>query len=83
MKKFKLLTVLVVFILGGGLTMYQPVDEIDVSSLLLQDIEALAGCEVSSDSSQNQGYCVRNYGGSGDSCVSNGDGGSVRCSGNS
>ncbi|RHJ91734.1 NVEALA domain-containing protein [Parabacteroides bouchesdurhonensis] len=46
------------------------------------EVEALAGCEVSSSGSSNGGYCSSNYGGSGDSCTTTGDSGAVRCSGN-
>ena len=48
----------------------------------LQEVEAIAGCETSSDPSNNKGYCVSNYGSPGDSCVSNSDSDAVRCSGN-
>lgn len=48
----------------------------------LADIEAIAGCETSSNGSENKGYCSPNYGGSGDSCTTTGDSGAVRCSGN-
>lgn len=47
----------------------------------MQDVEALSGCEVSSDASKNQGYCSPIYNGNGDACTEDGNGGAVRCSG--
>ena len=40
-----------------------------VQVLKLNSIEALSGCEVSSQPSDNNGFCVQVYGGSGDACV--------------
>lgn len=52
------------------------------NNIRLADLEALSGCEVSSNASNNQGYCSPLYGSAGDSCTESGDGASVRCSGN-
>lgn len=48
----------------------------------LSQVEAIAGCEVSSDPAQNKGYCVPNFGSEGDSCVQKSDSDAVRCSKN-
>lgn len=45
-------------------------------------VEALANCEVSSNASENVGYCAPLLNKSGDSCNQTGDQASVRCSGN-
>ena len=45
-------------------------------------IESLSACETSSNSTNNGGYCVSNYNGSGDSCVTQSATDAVRCSGN-
>ena len=52
------------------------------SQVSLNSIEVLSNCEVSSNASNNKGYCSRNYNSSGDSCTETGDPASVRCSGN-
>lgn len=51
-------------------------------SLVLADVESIAGCEISSNHSNNTGYCSGLVGGSGDSCVTSGSGSEPRCSGN-
>ncbi|MDR2009051.1 MAG: hypothetical protein LBQ22_01035 [Bacteroidales bacterium] len=48
----------------------------------LLNIEALSGCEVSSDPSKNTGYCVKKTGSNEDVCVDSSSSGAVRCSGN-
>jgi hypothetical protein len=50
--------------------------------LKLNGIEALSACEVSSTPSNNNGFCIPNYGASGDTCVIDGEDYHVRCSGN-
>jgi hypothetical protein len=50
--------------------------------MVLSDIESIASCEVSSNASNNGGYCISNYGNDGDSCVTNSSSGAVRCNGN-
>lgn len=47
----------------------------------MANMEAIAGCETSSDAGQNVGYCVPKVGG-GDACVTQSDNDAVRCSGN-
>ena len=50
----------------------------------LNNIESLSACEGSSNPDNNNGYCIRIYGGDGDACVKDGwEGYHVRCSGNS
>ena len=48
----------------------------------LNSIEVLSTCEVSSNASDNRGYCMKNFNFPGDSCTEDGDNGAVRCSGN-
>ena len=48
----------------------------------LTEVEALAACEVSSNASENVGYCSPILRGNGDACVQLGAPESVRCSGN-
>lgn len=57
-------------------------DNVFVSGLSLSSIDALAACEVSSEPSDNGGYCVKEYNGSNDVCVSQSSHETVRCSGN-
>ena len=52
-----------------------------MASMTLDEAEAVAGCEVSSNASLNKGYCVPKFNSSGDACVTNSDSGAVRCSG--
>lgn len=54
----------------------------EISELTMSNVEAVAGCEVSSNGSENKGYCSSMVGGSGDACTTTGDPGAVRCSGN-
>ena len=49
---------------------------IDISS-----VEAIAGCEVESNSNLNQGYCIKGYNSTEDQCMEKGPGDAVRCSG--
>lgn len=53
-----------------------------LSILDMDKVEAIAGCEVSSDHSKNLGYCVKKYGTNEDVCTSDGPGSATRCSGN-
>lgn len=53
-----------------------------IPSLVLANVESIAGCETSSNHGNNTGYCSGLVGGSGDSCVSTGSGSEPRCSGN-
>jgi hypothetical protein len=53
-----------------------------IQAFKLHNVEALSACEVSSTPSNNNGYCVPNYGSSGDTCVIDGEDYHVRCSGN-
>lgn len=53
------------------------------SEMALNNAEAVAGCETSSNPSNNTGYCLPLTGGSGgDACVDKGASDAVRCSGN-
>lgn len=72
--------VAIVIVAGYGVCVGQKVKIL--SYCTIDGNEALAGCEVSSNASENKGYCSSNYGGYGDSCTTTGDSGSVRCSGN-
>ena len=53
-----------------------------INDITLASVEALAGCETSSDHSNNTGYCSSLVGGGGDACVTQGSGSEPRCSGN-
>lgn len=53
-----------------------------LSILDMDKVEAIAGCEVSSDHSKNTGYCVTLHGTNIDVCTSDGPGNATRCSGN-
>lgn len=82
MKRIIKVVLAVMFTMTAGYGIYANQNSSNMLSWLPVEVEALAGCEVSSDGSENKGYCSSNYGGSGDSCTSTGDSGSVRCSGN-
>lgn len=65
-----------------GYYSYEKNEVAPFATMTLNEVEAVASCEVSSDPNLNRGYCVKNYGGAGDACVSSGSGSEVRCSGN-
>jgi hypothetical protein len=46
------------------------------------DLQAFSGCQVSSDTGKNTGYCVRKYQSNADVCILQSDSDAVRCSGN-
>lgn len=50
--------------------------------LSLDKVEALAGCEISSDPAVNKCYCTKLYGATGYVCVTTGSGSQPRCCGN-
>ena len=62
--------------------LYSTTRNSSMSFLIMDDIEALAGCEVSSDASKNTGYCTTVKGSNEDVCANSGSGAEVRCSGN-
>ncbi|MDR1371802.1 MAG: hypothetical protein LBJ17_01550 [Dysgonamonadaceae bacterium] len=56
-------------------------NKIEGTSVSLGSGEALSACEVSSNASDNEGYCERNYEDTADVCTKGGSS-SVCCSGN-
>lgn len=81
-KKYYYLFVIVAILFLSVYQMTKSSDsEIVVSNILINDIEAVAGCETSSDKDQNTGYCEPKQGELDDACVKNGTS-TVRCSGN-
>lgn len=52
-----------------------------LKSINMSAIEAIAGCEVQSNSNLNQGYCIRGYNSTEDQCMEKGPENAVRCSG--
>ena len=79
----KKLILLVAVVAVAAITYVKASSERNEFSLMsLTSVESIAGCEVSSNASENRGYCMKNYNSGGDSCVSSGSGGEVRCSGN-
>jgi hypothetical protein len=74
---------MVAIALAAGWNIIQNKSEISLTDdLILNSVESIAACEVSSNASGNSGYCSTLYGGGGDSCVSSGSGSEPRCSGN-
>lgn len=83
MKKMFFRAILGIAIIGGvSFYNYGKSESTTLSTITLDDVEALGACEVSADPSRNKGYCTTNYGGSGETCVTSGSGSEVRCSGN-
>ena len=82
MKKVIKITFVAAFAAIAGYSVYMNQAENTHYNWFSTDVEAIAGCEVSSNSSNNRGSCIREYNGSGDACVENSSSGAVRCSGN-
>ena len=54
----------------------------DISRISLNEVEALAACEVSANANLNTGYCTKLVDSNIETCVEKGDPSCVRCSGN-
>lgn len=83
MKKFIKSACVAAVVAVSGYNVYQSQFVMDaISNFALPNVEAIAGCEISSSHANNTGYCSSIMGGSGDSCVTTGSGSEPRCSGN-
>jgi hypothetical protein len=80
MKKYLIILVLII----AGIAIYNVrLNDAEISvNLSMVNIEAIAGCEASSDASKNKGYCVKKYNSTEDVCVGESESGAVRCCGN-
>lgn len=83
MKAKKITFVLIAFAVTAiaGVNIHQN-KEIKAVNITISSIEAIAACEVSSDSSKNTGNCVKEMGTNKDTCVSATVIWAVDCSGN-
>ena len=75
-------TLVAAFALFAGYNVYCTQQSGVVPDLTSADVEALAGCEVSSDSSRNTGICSGDVNGSREYCVTSSSqwGGGPKCS---
>ena len=81
-KKFIKVAFVAAIALVGGMNMYNSNSVNLIPRMMLNEVESIAACEISSDHGNNIGYCSSNLGSSGDSCVTSGSGSEPRCSGN-
>jgi hypothetical protein len=81
-KKILYFIVVAAIALVAGWNINQNKSEVALSDMTMTNVEALASCETSSSASNNGGYCISNYGSSGDSCVTQSANDAVRCNGN-
>ena len=83
MKKVIKLFFVAAFVVVAGSGVYANQTSGTISDLALADVEALAGCEVSSDPSKNTGVCSGDVNGSSEYCVKSSSqwGGGPACSG--
>lgn len=84
MKKKIIRSVFVVaFAMVAGYNVYCSQKPAEMSDMALVDVEALAGCEVSSNSSNNTGICSKDVNTSKEYCVTSSSqwGGGPQCSG--
>ncbi len=82
MKKVLFIAFIVALAVVNYLRSTENIEGTFVNAFSLSQVESMAGCEVSSNASENKGYCVPNYGSEGDSCVQKSDSDAVRCSKN-
>lgn len=80
-KKYYLFAIVAISFLSVYQITKSSESETVVSNMLVSDIDAVAGCETSSDKDQNTGYCEEKEGELDDACVKKGTS-TVRCSGN-
>jgi hypothetical protein len=81
-KKIRAVMMVAAIALVGGMNMYNSNSVNLIPRMMLNEVESIAACEISSDHGNNIGYCSSNLGSSGDSCVTSGSGSEPRCSGN-
>lgn len=82
MKKNGIICLSVLAIMFGSFLMASIPSSSKKANTVLDNIEAISACEVSSVGGENVGYCSRMLGGHGDVCTETGDQAAVRCSGN-
>lgn len=70
--KEKLIAVFVIIVIIAGCNMFMLGQKKILFSMPLAGVEALAGCEVSANPSENTGYCTPILGGSGYACITSG-----------
>lgn len=81
MKKLFGIIAVAAIVAAAGWNFSQNNDKGDFASLTLANIESIAACEASSISSENRGYCVKEYQGTRDVCANDGPYGAPRCNG--